>query len=260
VDRRHSFRIGHAGLLIIGGIATMMFACYLTPGVALAAQKITGMPSDTGIHDLSFATGSGDTMRYSLSLPATMPRDGTQALVVVLHYGGPPSEFYGRPLIEQLVGPALAALNAVMIAPVTLDGDWSNADNDRAVLEILAEVERVYVTDPRRRVITGYSMGGAGTWLMLARHPGYFSAAIPISGFKTIAPDSCTTPLYALHSNADSIFDADELRGLIDVLQSAGCEARAEFIDDVDHFDIAAFAPLLERTVPWLRELWARAG
>jgi predicted peptidase len=159
-----------------------------------------------------------------------------------------------------LVGPALAPLEAVMIAPVTLGGDWSNADNERAVLEILAEVERVYVTDPRRRVITGYSMGGAGTWIMLERHAGYFSAAIPISGFKPIAPDRCTIPLYALHSNADSIFDADELRGLIDAFQSAGCAARAEFIDHVDHFNIPAFAPLLERTVPWLREVWARAG
>ena len=45
-----------------------------------------------------------------------------------------------------------------------------------------------------RRVITGYSLGGAGTWFMLERHADLFAAAIPVSGMRPFNPPTCSTP------------------------------------------------------------------
>ena len=222
----------------------------------MAANKSENLPSNAGIHDLVFTTQAGESMRYSLSLPAHIPRNGTQGIALVLHYGGQPVGFYGRSLLEQLIQPAFAAFDVVMVAPVSMGGDWTTSANERAVLELLAMVEQNYSTDLRRRLITGYSMGGVGTWHMIAQHPGHFAAAISVSGFKTTPQKQCRTPIYAVHSRADSVFEYKQLEDLIDSLVADGCNAKVDFIDGIDHYNIPAFAPLLEGTVPWLREIW----
>ena len=222
----------------------------------MAGENPVDLPSTTGIHDLVFDTSVGDSMRYSLYLPTKTPCDGTQVLALVLHYGGQASGFYGHPLLVQLVQPALDTLNAIMVAPVSLGGDWSTIQNELAVLELFAVIEQSYATDCTRRLITGYSMGGAGTWHIVEQHPDYFSAAVAISGFKPIVAASCKTPIFTLLSRADSIFNPDQLSSLVERLVAAGCNAKANFIDDVDHFTIPAFAPLLTGTIPWLRKIW----
>lgn len=254
--RRYAIRL-LTGILI-AGVATAMMIRPTRAESPMAETPASPMPETSGIYDRTLKLDDGQTLRYTLSVPATLPRDGTQLLVLVLHYGGPPSGFYGRPLIEQLVAPALAELDAIYVAPVTLGGDWTNPDNERAVFALYDELEATYATDRRARVITGYSMGGVGTWHFISARPDYFMAAIPISGFKHVTEPACVTPIYAVHSTADSIFDAATLRSLIATHKAAGCDARAEFIDGVDHFNLAAFAPLIKNTVPWLRDIRAR--
>lgn len=243
-------------VLIAIVIGTMMSARYRPVDIAVAGENPVGLPSTTGIHDLVFETSAGDSMRYSLYLPAKTPSDGTQVLALVLHYGGQASGFYGHPLLVQLIQPAWDALNAIMVAPVSLGGDWSAANNERATLELFAMIEQNYATNSSRRLITGYSMGGAGTWHIVEQHPGHFSAAVAISGFKPIEAANCKTPIFTLLSRADSIFDSEQLSSLVERMVAAGCDAKADFIDDVDHFNMPAFAPLLTGTIPWLRKIW----
>ena len=52
----------------------------------------------------------------------------------------------------------------------------------RAVMELVEQVRRTYVTDESRYYITGNSMGGFATWDVITRHPEIFAAAIPICG------------------------------------------------------------------------------
>lgn len=244
--------------ILIFGIAPVMTILPTQAEAVMAVSATTPMPETAGTYDQTMTLEDGRTLRYTLSLPATPPRDGSQMLVLVLHYGGPPSGFYGRPLIEQLIGPALADLGAIFIAPVTLGGDWTQADNEAAVFALYEELERAYVTDPDARVITGYSMGAVGTWHFITARPDYFMAAVPVSGFKPVPASACATPVYAVHSRADAIFDADQLATMIDAHRAAGCRIEADFIDGVDHFDLAAFGPSIRNCVPWLGEIRAR--
>ena len=43
-------------------------------------------------------------------------------------------------------------------------------------------LQKEFHIDAKRLYITGLSMGGFGTWDILARHPDRFAAAIPICG------------------------------------------------------------------------------
>jgi pimeloyl-ACP methyl ester carboxylesterase len=64
-----------------------------------------------------------------------------------------------------------------IIAPKTTRG-WSQkfADIKKAVDDLVAAGK----VDPRRIYMTGFSMGGAGTWQFLEQYPGYIAAAIPM--------------------------------------------------------------------------------
>ncbi|MEM7306469.1 MAG: prolyl oligopeptidase family serine peptidase [Planctomycetota bacterium] len=59
--------------------------------------------------------------------------------------------------------------------------DWGRMD----ALEVLAEAERLFGTDPRRTYLSGHSMGGHGTWNLGVHFPGRFAAIGPSAGWAS---------------------------------------------------------------------------
>lgn len=57
--------------------------------------------------------------------------------------------------------------------------DWGRLD----ALEVLAEAERLFGTNPARTYLTGHSMGGHGTWQVGATIPGPWAAIAPSAGW-----------------------------------------------------------------------------
>lgn len=51
------------------------------------------------------------------------------------------------------------------------------------VLEATLSVERSYSVDPKRRLIRGFSMGGAGCWYLATHYPSFWAGAAPGAGF-----------------------------------------------------------------------------
>ena len=98
--------------------------------------------------------------------------------MLALHFGGSPIGA-GRAVLDIFVGPALEELGAVIVAPDSLSGGWASSENERGVIELLDAVLDSYNIDETRVVVTGFSMGGAGTWDWAGRYPERFSAAIP---------------------------------------------------------------------------------
>lgn len=64
-----------------------------------------------------------------------------------------------------------------IIAPKTTRGWSQHLETLKKVIDGLIENQQA---DPQRIYITGFSMGGAGTWEFLQRYPRYFAAAIPM--------------------------------------------------------------------------------
>ena len=59
--------------------------------------------------------------------------------------------------------------------------DWGRID----ALEALADAARRYPSDPLRTYLTGYSMGGHGTWHLGVTYPDLFAAIGPIGGWAS---------------------------------------------------------------------------
>ena len=61
--------------------------------------------------------------------------------------------------------------------------DWGRLD----ALEVLAEAQRLFGTDPARTYLTGHSMGGHGTWQIGATVPGPWAAIAPSAGWTSFS-------------------------------------------------------------------------
>src|SRR5262249_34458093 len=115
-------------------------------------------PSTPGLYHLT-TQADGDTVSYTLRIPAGY--DGHTALPVILclHFGGQPTEWYGGRVLNLSPSPGFGSLVAPTVAPTTAQSGWATPTGEAAAFAALAAVEqhpRIWsTTSPRFHVISG---------------------------------------------------------------------------------------------------------
>lgn len=106
-----------------------------------------------------------------------------------------------------------------------------------AVLALTAEVSKTQPVDPQRFYVTGLSMGGFGTWNLLAQVPERIAAAMPIcgGGEPAQATKFKDVPLWAFHGEADPVVPVKTTRDMIAALEKAGGKPKATYYPNVQH-------------------------
>lgn len=209
-----------------------------------------------GVHEQSIPRWDGDrSLRFTISIPAGYSSKKAVPLVMALHFGGEVTPYYGKNLIIGLVGPAFENLGAIIIAPDSLMSDWTSAKDEEAVLFLMDSVIKSYKIDPKKVVVTGYSMGGIGAWHFAQRYPDRFSAAIPIAGVP-VSSGEWHTPVYAIHSRHDKVVPLEPTKKRIEQLKSQGINVHLIILEGIDHYATYKFQEPLKRAIPWLRETW----
>ena len=155
-----------------------------------------------------------------------------------------------------LAGPALVDLGAIIVAPDSLGGDWSTAENEKAVIALLDDVQARYAIDKAKVAVTGYSMGGAGTWHFAEKYPQRFSAAIPVAGRPPASAAGWKMPVLAVHSHDDQVVPFGPAEARIAELQKAGVNAKMIAVSGISHYETSRFRDALKQSVPWLKEVW----
>ena len=207
-----------------------------------------------GIHDELLAQANGPTIHYAISVPKGYHGDPVP-LILALHFGGEP-QGAGRAMLEILIQPALGELGAVIIAPDSLGGGWSTAANEQGVKALLAAVEKSYALDQKKVVVTGFSMGGQGTWYWADRYPERFSAAVPVSGTPTPLAATWRLPVFAVHSRDDQVQPIGPTEQRIAELKKRGINAQMVVLNGIEHFETYKFVSGLRQAVPWIQEIW----
>jgi len=219
---------------------------------------MTTAAKKTGIHEQIFARRN---QRYTIALPAGYADDKPAPLVLALHYGGPVTPFYGSSILAGLVEPALRELGAIIVAPDCLHGDWANPDSELEIVELLKYLQDHYAIDARKTALTGYSLGGIGTWYLAARHQDKFAAAIPMAGWPQ--PDSAEVewkiPLYVIHSRQDEVVPFEQTEQVVHQLQEQGAAVELVLLQDITHYETECFVEPLQAAAPWIRKVWASA-
>jgi predicted peptidase len=97
-------------------------------------------------------------------------------------------------------------------------------DGARLAFEIVDALRREFPIDDRRIYVTGQSMGGGGTWHMIAYRPKFFAAAVPCCGSANLDNllDTVGTPLWNFHGVADTTVPVAVSRDRIAAVRKAG--------------------------------------
>ena len=249
----------------IGPLCTIM-ACTILSSlpIGLAAQVVGDPPVPTpglqtpGLHVLELPRANEPTIRYAISIPGGYSPATPVPLILALHFGVGGGNAFGAggDMVQILTGPALAELGAIIVAPDSVRGNWSTPENEKAVNALLDMVLARYAIDKKKVAVTGYSMGGAGTWHFAEKFPERFSAAIPVAGRPPASASGWRLPVLAIHSRDDQVVPFDPTETRIAELQKAGVNAKLIPLTGITHYETARFRGAMRQAVPWLREVW----
>src|SRR3989442_4544191 len=116
-----------------------------------------------GIHTQRLPRTGERTIQYAISVPANYSPSRPVPLVLALHYGGNPNGA-GRGVLTLLVGPALAELGAIIVAPDSIGGGWRTPENESAGNALPEAGLASYRNDAKKGIGTGFRMGGDSGW------------------------------------------------------------------------------------------------
>ena len=191
--------------------------------------------------------GSDRTMHYSISVPASYTPGTPIPLVVYLHGNGNQGNAPWSSIpdyVHFLTNPATQGNNpAIVLYPRAPEGSganerqWSNVNfftgspqaqttptiPQQLLMALIAKIETDYTINTSKRFLLGFSMGGYGTWDIIARHPNMFEAAVPQSGGgDPTAITATNTRVWAVHGSSDAIVPVNGSRLMVQALENAG--------------------------------------
>ncbi len=167
-----------------------------------------------GFHLRTVKSG-GEDRKYSVFLPNGYDGEKTFPVVLFLHGSGERGDD-GVRSAQVGLGAIIAGrpedFPFIAVFPQARQTWAADSADAEAALAALDDVLSTYKADRDHVVLTGLSMGGAGSWQMAAKHPDRFVAVAPVCGFGTeetarkVAESSL--PVWTFVGDADSDSDS----------------------------------------------------
>lgn len=218
-------------------------------GTCLLLAGCRGPGASWSEHAWSGRTADGLLYRIDVPADARRPAEGWP-LLLFLHGAGERGDDLAvgnhGPLQVRNRMPELQ--EAVILSPQCPAGRWWRSE---PLLALLDEVQADLEVDPSRVYVTGYSMGGYGTWNLLSKAPDRFAAAVVVSGggdpkrrWPVIPVDfsmdevlrARDVPIRAFHGADDGVVPVEENRLVVDALHEAGArDLELAVYEDVGH-------------------------
>jgi predicted peptidase len=225
---------------------------FLVPGLFFVAIGIAShAPADAppaGMQAAQAATVTvkeGDAERkaeikFLLFLPTAYgtpeKKDVKWPLLLFLHGGGERGD--NLELVKKHGPPKIVEQKKdfpfVTISPqCPAEKQW-NADE---LVKLVDHVANTYQIDPKRMYVSGLSLGGAGTWELLAKHPGKFAAAVPICGpgDPAAAEKMKGTPIWVFHGAKDQGVPIAKSEEMVEAIKKAGGNVKFTVYPEAAH-------------------------
>jgi predicted peptidase len=116
--------------------------------------------------------------------------------------------------------------------------DVPTAWKPEELIQLVDHVEKNLNVDRTRVYVTGLSMGGFGTWRLVAAYPERFAAALPICGGgepAAMAPTLRRVPIWAFHGERDPTVPVERSREMVEAVRCAGGDVRLTVYPSVEH-------------------------
>jgi len=223
----------------------------------IVAAIVINACSDHGVSEREFPSRSvsvnGKEYKYRIYIPEN--RDPGQKIPVMLYLHG--SGARGDDNQEQLNGFRSFISHdpenytfAIVMPQCRPDTFWAGEMAEQA-MAALDQTVKEFNGDEDRLYLSGYSMGGYGTWQLAVAYPGKFAALVPIAGgiepngpvsegdmallhpsvraaarsddpYRAFAEAIGNTPVWIFHGGADDVVLPDGSRKMAEVMRSRG--------------------------------------
>jgi predicted peptidase len=201
------------------------------PGKQVAASSVVKVTADDG-------SARDATLRYLLYLPPEYGVDEAKRwpLVLFLHGSGERGDDLEKVKVHgppKLVA-AKPDLPVILVSPqCPADSRWNAAE----LAKLVDDLANTYRVDRQRLYVTGLSMGGAGTWSLLAEYPELFAAAVPICGRGDVsaAEKIAKTPAWVFVGGKDRPQTVAGNEEMVAALQKAGADVQFKLYPDLPH-------------------------
>ncbi len=211
-----------------------------------ARGQATAVPRTTGFVPRIFKDDAGNH-KYTVFVPHGYTPTKKWPVILFLHGAGErgtdgvlPTQYGLGPLIRlrEANFPYIAVFPQSEEMHGRLLKGWSldTADGKRAI-KILEQVEKDYSVDPKREILTGWSMGGYGAWEMAAAFPDRWLSVVPVSGGGDEAwgEKLKNVPIWAWHGPKDRTVLAAETQKMLSAVRTAGGQPRYTEPPEGDH-------------------------
>ncbi len=196
------------------------------------------------------STVDGSTQPYRLYVPQAWSEGNPLPLAVVLHgkFVDQNAWFDYTPIKE-----FAEKYGYIAVAPYARGDYFYQGPGEQDVLDIIAEVERIYSVDPERVYLMGHSMGGWGTWWIGLRHPDLFATICPMAGFAPLEllPNALHLDPLIIHDATDPIVSVEHSRSAVARLQGLGISYSYREEQGYGH-DSRMIGDNLDRVFEWL--------
>ena len=225
----------------------------------LVVLVMLARPAAAIMHQRTLSVPDVGTVLYGISVPDDYDARQPRPLVLALH-PGERAPYYGAKFMLSIVTPGLKDLHAIMVAPDCPWRGWNDPTAEKAVMALLQNVLGEYSIDRRRILVTGYSMGGRGTWFMESHHADLFTAAIVMAGSARDEPlDGLgKIPTYVLHSRADQTMPFEPAQRTAQELEKLGRVIKFEALEGLAHTEMGGYIEPLSRAGRWVAEHWGK--
>lgn len=211
----------------------------------------------TSSEEISRESGEhGILQRYGLYVPTAYDPGTPTPTTFWLHYRGGKAHSGAAwtPRIINQLGEEQG--NLVVTPHARGTSEWYVAEAHQDVWEVFVDVHDTVTVDPQRRYLSGYSMGGYGTYLFGLLYPDLFAAGFPQSGAVTQGawtgegPGDCRLPCFVEANDGDA-----DAQLTYRVLENA-----RHFLVGIDHGSNDELVPItgVQRMALRLRELGYR--
>jgi pimeloyl-ACP methyl ester carboxylesterase len=147
----------------------------------------------------------------------------------------------------------------IVISPQIKESYWYK--NVKTLESLLDGMEKILPIDRQREYLTGFSLGGYGTWAYAFHYPGRFAAIAPVAGSLDeggdfyVPVDFCrmkVVPAWAFHGDQDTSVSPIEDQTLVKALTNCGGEAKITLYPRVNHLTAGEMAYAEPDLYTWL--------
>ena len=141
--------------------------------------EVTPVSPAVGMNAKTF-TGS-KTIKYWELVPENI--SSSPALIIFLHGSGECgsiNSMTGVSFTKFMKEGYMSNYDAIFLAPNSAACSWTS--DSTVVKELIDDTVAHYNVNKNKIIITGHSLGGNGTYHMVSKYPGFFSAAVSVSG------------------------------------------------------------------------------